>query len=93
MEPTFCYLGPAEPASQGAESRLQCKPSAKQAEVLDANARNLALRCNRQRGKTTTNGTIWPMSPPRRQAGLFYNAWHGNGDRWLSRDLLDALHP
>ncbi len=177
---------PAEPASHWAESRLQFKPSAKQAEVLDTDARYLALCCNRQWGKTTTiavkalhravteanqtiviiartklqagiliqracqfalrlghrirrvlghqfslqlpngsnifavphtsdtslgstahvlivdeaalvkdevyfsvspfigrtHGSIWLMSTPRRQAGFFYNVWHGNDDRW-----------
>ncbi|MFN0106994.1 MAG: terminase large subunit domain-containing protein [Bryobacteraceae bacterium] len=29
-----------------------------------------------------THGAIWLMSTPRRQAGFFYNIWHGEDKRW-----------
>ena len=29
-----------------------------------------------------THGDIWLLSTPKRQAGFFYNAWHGKDTRW-----------
>jgi hypothetical protein len=76
---------PPEPTktSEWAETSLHFAPSAKQAEVLDSNAKYLILCCNRQWGKTTTisikalhcalqkpNLRIVVIASSREQAGL-----------------------
>jgi len=45
---------PEQKTSEWAEKALNFKPSAKQAEVLDAESKYMILCCNRQWGKTTT---------------------------------------
>jgi len=74
---------PPQKTSEWAEKQLNFVPSAKQAEVLDSNARYLILCCNRQWGKTTTialkalhraitrpNETIVILSRSKLQAGI-----------------------
>lgn len=74
---------PATKVSEWAGTALKFEPSAKQAEVLDADAKYLMLCCNRQWGKTTTiaikalhralsrpNQSIVVISRTKEQAGL-----------------------